>query len=79
MLRRITPSIARSARSLSTTTPKQAPKPVASTSNVLFNLDAKKVGHEIRKRGLVSATGGMGAGMDRVSTFAVNPQQTCLS
>lgn len=68
MFRRIPVAVARSSRALSTTAQRQTPKSVAS-SNVLFNLEASKVGHEIRKRGLVNAAGGMGAGMDRVSVL----------
>lgn len=71
MLRRITaisrPSVAQLARPQARAFSKSAASAV-SASNILFELDSKKVGHEIRKRGLTNAvTSPRDGSMDRVS------------
>lgn len=71
MLRRIT-ALPRPAAALARVAPFQArayAKPAA--SNVVLELDAKKVGNEIRKRGLTNAVANRDGGMDRVSVAQI--------
>jgi N-acetyl-gamma-glutamyl-phosphate reductase/acetylglutamate kinase len=61
LARALPPRACTSARALSTSTTTAAPALAAASSNVAFELDVKKVGAEIRSRGLSTAvqTGGM--------------------
>jgi hypothetical protein len=75
MFRRL-PALKRAATALPKQSTRAFTKPSASTaassqlassSNVILELDTKQVGNEIRKRGLSAAVQGRDGGMDRVS------------
>jgi hypothetical protein len=53
-------------------------KPAVAASNVVLELDANKVGNEIRKRGLTSAVANRDGGMDRVSIIKSDVERAKL-
>lgn len=72
MLRRISNLQRPAVQALARSAARGYVKPAAvGASNIVLELDSKKVGHEIRKRGLTSAVqNGRDGGMDRVSLFS---------